>query len=140
LITLTPAKAFRILGLPQRATAEQIKSRHRELIRTLHPDVNATLAAAKRVREVNAARDCLLTKDSELSAAANLLQNPPRTVVHHQRVQQPGFSFEVIIARGTNAAMAELLRQVSQGELNVEKVIDHGLRTVRKGVMKGGAK
>lgn len=46
--------ALRVLGLGERASLKEIKSRHRELVKRHHPD-NATVSDNETIREVNAA-------------------------------------------------------------------------------------
>jgi DnaJ-class molecular chaperone len=52
-------EAVRVLGLGERATLKEIKSRHRELVKRHHPDTGAT-DAPETIRQVNAAYRVLL--------------------------------------------------------------------------------
>ncbi len=54
-----PATLYEILGLAPTATAAQIKSAHRALVRTLHPDVSTHPDAATRFSRVQEAYDVL---------------------------------------------------------------------------------
>lgn len=51
--------ALRVLGLGERASIKEIKSRHRQLVKRHHPDVGAT-DDPEKIREVNAAYRLLL--------------------------------------------------------------------------------
>lgn len=59
------SRAFQILGLEEGATPEQIRKRHRELVKRHHPDAHSHLGplaaedAAKRFREIQAAYEAL---------------------------------------------------------------------------------
>jgi hypothetical protein len=55
--TMTEQEARAILGLPQEATAADVRAAHRRLIAQVHPDRGGTAELARRV---NAARDRLL--------------------------------------------------------------------------------
>lgn len=50
-------KARKLLGVEERATREQIKAAHKQLVAMVHPDKGGSNAA---VHEANAARDLLL--------------------------------------------------------------------------------
>src|SRR4029453_10837128 len=51
---------YRILGVPETATAKEIKSAYRKLSRKFHPDANAGDAAAEeRFKEISAAYDVI---------------------------------------------------------------------------------
>ncbi len=57
--TMTQEEAYEILGLQRGATAEQIRSAHRSLMKRAHPDQGGSAEGAARV---NAARDRLLNR------------------------------------------------------------------------------
>ena len=50
---------YAILGVPQGASAEEIKKAYRRLARQYHPDVNASGDAAEKFKEIGAAYDVL---------------------------------------------------------------------------------
>ena len=52
-------KALRILGLTPNFTEEELKKAHRELANKYHPDRNKDPEAAEKMKDINAARDCL---------------------------------------------------------------------------------
>jgi DnaJ-class molecular chaperone len=52
-------EALRVLGLGERATLKEIKTRHRELVKRHHPDTGAT-DNPDTIRQVNAAHKILL--------------------------------------------------------------------------------
>lgn len=52
-------EALRVLGLGERATLKEIKARHRELVKRLHPDTGATDDPDK-IRQVNAAHKIIM--------------------------------------------------------------------------------
>jgi DnaJ-class molecular chaperone len=52
-------KALRVLGLGERATFKEIKTRHRSLVKQHHPDTGST-GDPEIIREVNAANRLLL--------------------------------------------------------------------------------
>jgi curved DNA-binding protein CbpA len=56
---MTQEEAYEILGLQRGATAEQIRSAHRSLMKRAHPDQGGSAEGAARV---NAARDRLLNR------------------------------------------------------------------------------
>ena len=56
---MTEEEAYQILGLQRGATAEQIRSAHRSLMKRTHPDQGGSAEGAARV---NAARDRLLNR------------------------------------------------------------------------------
>jgi len=47
-------EALRVLGLGERATLKEIKSRHRQLVKRHHPDIDAA-AEPEAIRRINAA-------------------------------------------------------------------------------------
>lgn len=51
-------QALRVLGLGERATLKEIKTRHRELVKRHHPDTGATVDPVM-IRQVNAAYNIL---------------------------------------------------------------------------------
>ena len=55
--TLTPEEAALILGVPENATAEEVREAHRRLIQKNHPDLGGTDYLAAKI---NQARDVLL--------------------------------------------------------------------------------
>ncbi len=52
-------EALRVLGLGNRATLKEIKTRHRELVKRHHPDTGAT-DDPETIRKVNAAHRVLI--------------------------------------------------------------------------------
>jgi hypothetical protein len=56
---MTQEEAYQVLGLQRGATAEQIRSAHRSLMKSAHPDQGGS---AERAARVNAARDRLLNR------------------------------------------------------------------------------
>lgn len=52
-------EALRILGLGERATLKEIKTRHREMVKQHHPDTGST-CDPETIRKVNAAYRLLL--------------------------------------------------------------------------------
>lgn len=50
--------ALRVLGLGERATMNEIKARHRELVKRYHPD-GGSAADNEKIRELNAANRLL---------------------------------------------------------------------------------
>ena len=56
---LTQEEAYQILGLQRGATAEQVRTAHRSLMKLTHPDQGGS---AERAARVNAARDRLLNR------------------------------------------------------------------------------
>ena len=57
------ARAQRMLGVPDSASAEDIREAHRRMAARLHPDRGGSDA---RLAEINAARDLLLQDTSQL--------------------------------------------------------------------------
>ena len=57
--TMTQEEAYQVLGLQRGATAEEIRSAHRSLMKRAHPDQGGS---AERAARVNAARDRLLNR------------------------------------------------------------------------------
>jgi len=45
-------EALKVLGLAERATLKDIKTRHRELVKRYHPDTGST-SGPKTIREIN---------------------------------------------------------------------------------------
>jgi len=50
---------YEVLGVPQNATAEEIKKSYRRLAREWHPDNNSLPEATRRMAEINAAYEVL---------------------------------------------------------------------------------
>lgn len=73
---------YETLGLPQTATAEQIKRKYRELARRYHPDVNSSSEATNKILNVNQAYHVLGDADRRAAYDAEraLAQAAPRTV------------------------------------------------------------
>ncbi|HEX4954396.1 MAG TPA: DnaJ domain-containing protein [Thermoanaerobaculia bacterium] len=69
---------YDILGLPQNATEEQIRSRFRELARVRHPD-----------RFQGAEKDRAEREFQELTEALNLLTNPDKRRIHDADLARP---------------------------------------------------
>ncbi|MCJ2057464.1 DnaJ domain-containing protein [Methylobacterium sp. J-048] len=57
--TMSQEEAYQILGLQRGATAEQVRTAHRSLMKLTHPDQGGS---AERAARVNAARDRLLNR------------------------------------------------------------------------------
>ncbi len=57
--SMTQEEAYQILGLQRGATAEQVRTAHRSLMKLTHPDQGGS---AERAARVNAARDRLLNR------------------------------------------------------------------------------
>jgi DnaJ-class molecular chaperone len=49
------ADLYAVLGVPEDASTETIKSVYRQLARTLHPDVNADETAVEHIRQITEA-------------------------------------------------------------------------------------
>ena len=65
---------YRILGIPESASDEEVTAAYRRLARKYHPDLNGgSAAASEKMKEVNAAYD--LIRDRRAGKA----QEPPRT-------------------------------------------------------------
>jgi curved DNA-binding protein CbpA len=56
---MTQEEAYQVLGLQRGATAEEIRSAHRSLMKRAHPDQGGS---AERAARINAARDRLLNR------------------------------------------------------------------------------
>ena len=56
---MRPSEARALLGLPEGASAEDIRAAHRRLIAKVHPDAGGSPGLATRV---NAARDALIAE------------------------------------------------------------------------------
>jgi len=89
---------------------------------------------------INAARDALLTKAGKLTPLARRLRSKSKdqsTVLHqHQTIFRDGRpvgSVDIIYAEATNAAMRELLEQVTLGEpIDIRSIVGAGLNAVTK--------
>lgn len=57
--SITTQEAYRILGLTERASSEEIRQAHRRLMKRTHPDQGGSVDLAAKV---NLARDCLLNR------------------------------------------------------------------------------
>jgi curved DNA-binding protein CbpA len=53
---MTEAEAYRVLGLPQGASIEEVRAAYRRLIRRVHPDLGGSSALAAML---NAAKELL---------------------------------------------------------------------------------
>ena len=56
----TISKAFRTFDLPQESTADQIKSKYRELSLKYHPDKNKTRDTTAKMSEINNAYEIIM--------------------------------------------------------------------------------
>ncbi len=52
---MSPRDCYEVLGLPEEASAEAVKTVYRQLARTFHPDVNTSPGAVEHFREITEA-------------------------------------------------------------------------------------
>ncbi len=84
-------KALQILGLRERATLMEIKSRHRELVKRHHPD-SGEAGDQEMIREVNAAYRLLQDYVSEYSfsfAEEEFYEQNPEERMRQQFMNDP---------------------------------------------------
>jgi DnaJ-class molecular chaperone len=84
-------EALRVLGLGERATLKEIKSRHRALVKQYHPDAGAT-TEPEAIRQVNAAYRLVMDYVSDYSfsfAEAEFYEQNPEARLWQQFADDP---------------------------------------------------
>ncbi len=84
-------EAIRILGLGERATLKQIKTKHRELVKLYHPDTSST-SEPGTIRKINEAYKFLLdyVSDYRFSFAENeFYEQSPEERIFKQFADDP---------------------------------------------------
>ena len=112
---------YEVLGVPQKASEEQIKQAYRELAKKYHPDryVDSPLkdVAQEKMQEINEAYDVLIRRKNTggYAGAGGYQSTQQGSWSQGGNAQDTGFSYiRQMIASGNIAAAEQLLDQMGQ--------------------------
>lgn len=79
---------YKILGVPNTATQEEIKNAYRSLVKKYHPDINPDASAVSIIQDINEAYEVLSNLTSRQKYDAKLRQESKTTTTPSQHTKQ----------------------------------------------------